>query len=244
MIHRFAHLHGELWIQKMVDLERLIQFRRELHQHPERSNGEFETVQRVAGFINSCAPDEEINLCKTGKAFVFNSGLSGPTVVFRAELDGLLIQEKSDLPHASRNPGVAHLCGHDGHMAILSGLAPRIAACRPQRGKVVLLFQPAEEVEQGARDVVVDEAFQALAPDYIFALHNLPGKKLHDVFLRNGSFAAASRGMTIKLSGKTAHAGEPENGLNPVKAIAQIIQDYSALVEQKGLKKILKKVLP
>ncbi len=207
-----------------MELENIIRLRQQLHQHPEVSNNEVQTSARISGFFHHLNPDEELDLGKTGKAFIFNGKEKGPVLVFRAELDALQINEVSDKPYQSQNKQVAHSCGHDGHMAIISGLGRRISINRPAKGKAVLLFQPAEELEQGAKDVVENPAFTALKPDYIFALHNIPGAEKHTVMVKNGSFAAASKGMTVKLIGKTSHAAEPEMGINPAMAISNIIQ--------------------
>jgi amidohydrolase len=99
---------------------------------------------------------------------------------------------------------------------------------------VVLLFQPAEEVEQGARDVVQSPAFAPIAPDYIFALHNIPGIPKGKIILRRGTFSAASRGMIIRLTGKTSHAAEPENGISPVRAIEGIIHGLSEIADNQS----------
>ncbi len=217
----------------MINKE-IIELRQTLHQNPEVSNQEFKTSERIAHFINASAPSEVIRLSKTGLAFVFEGQKPGKTIMFRAELDALPIAEKSSLIYSSINQNVAHVCGHDGHMAILAGLAQRIAEDPPQYGKVVLLFQPAEEVEQGAKDMIEDPAFKNIEPDFIFALHNVPGFEKHKIVLRNGSFSAASKGMTIKLFGKTAHAAEPENGISPANAISQIIQQLHEFIGNKS----------
>ncbi|PKP33532.1 MAG: amidohydrolase [Bacteroidetes bacterium HGW-Bacteroidetes-16] len=213
----------------------LITLRHKLHQNPELSNQEFRTSEHISAFIQQLHPDEVILLGKTGKAFVFNGKQPGKTIVFRAELDALPITEISDKPYQSVNEKVAHSCGHDGHMTIVAGLAQRIAENRPVRGRAVLLFQPAEEVEQGARDVVEDPEFQKLKPDYIFGLHNVPGKKANSILVKPGSFAAASTGMTIKLTGKTSHAAEPENGISPAMAISRIIHRLHQLSDSSVL---------
>jgi len=222
----------------MINRE-IIELRQSLHQNPEVSNQEFKTSERIANFINTLAPSEVISLSKTGLAFVFKGEKPGKTIVFRSELDALPIEEKSSLSYASVNQKVAHVCGHDGHMAILAGLAQKIAKNPPEYGKVVLLFQPAEEVEQGAKDVIEDPNFKGIEPDYIYALHNIPGIEKHKIALRNGSFSAASKGMTVKLFGETAHAGEPENGISPANAISQIIQQLNEFIGKKSLFKDL-----
>ncbi len=158
----------------------------------------------------------------------------GPTVLFRAELDALPIAETNhDLSYCSTAEGVGHKCGHDGHMAILTGMASLLHRHKPARGKAVLLYQPAEETGAGAFAVLQDERMERLKPDFVFALHNLPGVKLHQVVIRNNVFAAASTGMVIELHGKSSHAAEPENGLNPGKAMAEIILAFDQIIQQK-----------
>ena len=213
----------------------IIVLRREIHKRPEVSNAEYNTSERIINFIKKYNPDEIIKLGETGIAFAFNGKKKGKTVVFRSELDALPIQEKSGVEYTSINDHIAHSCGHDGHMAILSGLAQKISENRPTKGRVILLFQPAEEVEQGARDVVENQKFKKLRPDYIFALHNIPGFEKHKIILKKGSFASASKGMAFKLSGKTSHAAEPENGISPADAISQIIKRLHDLRDNKEL---------
>ena len=222
----------------MIDKE-IIELRHHLHQNPEVSNKEFKTSEYITRFMKRYMPSEVISLCKTSKAFVFNGKKPGKTVIFRAELDALPIEEKSNLNYSSINQNVGHLCGHDGHMAILAGLSQKIANDRPEFGKVVLLFQQAEEIEQGAKDVFDDPQFINLKADYIFALHNIPGKEIHKIMLKTGSFTAASKGMTIKLFGKSSHAAEPENGISPANAISQIIKQLHELIGNKNLFKDL-----
>ncbi|MCA1758002.1 MAG: amidohydrolase [Bacteroidales bacterium] len=217
----------------------IIRLRHDLHSEPEVSNREKKTAERIREFIGKMKPAAITGVGSTGVAFTFNGKSEGPVVMFRSELDALPVTETTDLPYSSSIKGVAHACGHDGHMAILAALAKRIAAEPPLRGKAVLLYQPAEEVEQGARDVVNDPRFRDIEPDYIFALHNIPGEKSGSVILRNGTFAAASKGMTVKLHGKTSHAGEPENGISPAAAISDIIRELHTLREDKSLFKSL-----
>lgn len=210
-----------------MDAEKIIAFRRELHQNPELSGREQGTGKKVKSFIEQSHPDKVIeNLGGYGVAFVFDSGEAGPTVLFRADLDALPIKEINSFEYRSKHPGVSHKCGHDGHMAILSYLSGKINDQRPQKGKVVLLFQPAEETGEGAEKVIKDEKFKEITPDYAFALHNLPGFRKHDIIIREKTFASASKGIIIKLHGKTAHAGEPENGINPSMAVSEIIKEF------------------
>ncbi len=213
----------------------IISIRRLLHKHPELSNQEFNTSILISDFISQLKPDKVIEISKTGKLFVFESGISGNTSVFRADMDALPIHEENDLDYLSQNKGIAHSCGHDGHMAIVLGLAQKISLNRPKKGKVVLLFQPAEESEQGAKDIVNDNKFIALKPDYIFGLHNIPKEEKHKIIVKEGSFAAASKGMIVKLYGKSSHAAEPEKGISPADAIAKIITELHLLRDQKTM---------
>ena len=202
--------------------QKIIELRRELHKYPELSNDEYNTSERIINFIKEYNPDEIIRLGDTGVLFVFKGTDPGKTILFRSELDALPIKEISELAYKSVNDNISHACGHDGHMAILAGLAQKISNDRPTKGKVILLFQPAEEVEQGARDVMENPKFKMIHPDYMFALHNVPGIKKHRIILKKGSFASGSKGMTVKLMGKTAHAAEPQNGISPANAIFHI----------------------
>ena len=213
----------------------IIKLRHEIHKYPEVSNKEYNTSKRILNYISEFKPDEIVHLGKTGLAFVFIGKDKGKTIVFRAELDALPIKEKTNVEYASKNDYVAHSCGHDGHMTILTGLAQKIAENRPKKGRIILLFQPAEEVEQGAKDVVENPLFIQFKPDYMFALHNVPEFEKHKILLKKGCFASASKGMTIKLTGKTAHAAEPENGINPANAISEIIKTLHQIRDNKNI---------
>src|SRR5690606_35881140 len=102
-----------------------------------------------------------------------------PTILIRCELDALPIKETNDFEYRSVERNISHKCGHDGHMAIVAGLAAVLGKNRPKKGRVVLLFQPAEENGAGAVQVLKDKKFKKITPDYVFALHNLPGYPLH-----------------------------------------------------------------
>jgi amidohydrolase len=212
------------------DVIELTEWRRGLHRHPEVSGEEATTAKTVASLLASAGADRIVTgLGGHGIAGIFEGREPGPTVMFRAELDALPIEELSDAPHRSRVAGKAHLCGHDGHMAILAALARGLSRKRPQRGRAVLLFQPAEETGAGAAAVVADPKFREIAPDFVFALHNLPGMKFGKVALIEGPVSCASRGMRIVLTGKTAHASMPETGLSPVEAVAWLMPALTSL---------------
>ncbi len=211
----------------------LEEIRHYLHQYPELSGQETETADYIAEQLQSLAPDQLIRgLGGMGVAAIFDSGEAGKTLLFRCELDALPIQSIHDKPYRSTRTGIAHQCGHDGHMAIILGLAQAIANARPKRGRVVILFQPAEETGEGARAVVNDPQFSQIAPDESFALHNLPQQPLGEVIIRAGTFNCASRGLLIRLKGHTAHAAYPETGISPQLALAELLQAFSELPNQ------------
>ena len=212
------------------DLAQLIDWRRELHCRPELSGQEAETAREVESTLAAAGADRLVSgLGGHGVAAVYEGAAPGPTVMFRAELDGLPIEEISEILHRSTLPGKAHLCGHDGHMATLAALARGLQRRRPGRGRAVLLFQPAEENGAGAAAVLADPRFQDMAPDYAFALHNMPGLPLGRAALNAGPVSCASRGIRIVLTGKTAHAAMPEQGLSPIAAVAGLMPALTAL---------------
>ena len=166
---------------------------------------------------------------------MFDSGEPGPTILFRSELDALPIHETGTPEWRSQIDGKGHMCGHDGHMAILCGLARRLQAERPARGRIVLMFQPAEETGAGARGVVDDPRFAAIHPDFAFGLHNLPGMPLGHAGLKAGPFCFASEGMEIRLTGWTSHAAHPEDGRSPAAAMAGLVAGLPNLPAELGM---------
>ena len=203
-------------------LNRLTEFRRELHRHPELSGKEVDTQRRILSLLMTLGITKVRKVGGTGLMCEFDSGKEGPVVLIRGDIDALPIREINTFEHKSINEGVSHKCGHDGHTSILCGLAGLLIKNPSQKGKVLLLFQPAEENGEGAKAVLEDPDFDQ-EPDWIFALHNLPGYPLHTVVCREGAFTPTVRSIVIKLSGKTSHAAEPELGVNPAKAVARII---------------------
>lgn len=212
------------------DMVDLIDFRHDLHRHPEISGEEEETARRVAAFLGPMRPANVLTgLGGHGLAAVFEGSEPGPTLLFRSELDALPIEEKTRASYASAIPGKGHLCGHDGHTTILLALGLGLSREAPKRGRVVLLFQPAEENGTGAAAVIADPRFAEITPDFAFSLHNLPGLPLGHVALTDGPVNCASSGMKIRLSGKTAHASMPETGRSPMAAMARLMPALTAL---------------
>ena len=211
-------------------LAQLTGLRHSLHQIPEVSGAEEKTAAYIATYLRAYAPDRLLTgLGGHGVAAVYDGAAEGPTVMIRCELDGLPIEELSDQPYRSTHAGRGHLCGHDGHMTMVAALAEDLAGKRPARGRVVLMFQPAEETGKGAPAVVADPALGEIAPDYAFSLHNLPGLAVGQIALCSGPANCASRGMRIRLSGRTSHAAAPQDGVSPAGAMAQLLPGLVAL---------------
>lgn len=211
-------------------MESLIRLRKELHKNPELSGKEQQTSERILAFLEKYKPDEcHTQIGKTGIIAIYHGEEEGKTLLFRCELDALPIKELNNFEHQSVHKGVAHSCGHDGHMAILCGLATVLAQKKLARGKVILLFQPSEENGKGAAKVMKNEFFKTLQPDFVFALHNLPNFPKNQIVVKENAFTCAVVSLKIVLQGKTAHAGEPENGINPAVAMAEIIQQFHTL---------------
>lgn len=212
------------------DVIELQAFRHELHRHPEVSGEERETARRVFEALQPLAPSRIVtDLGGHGIAAVFDSGLTGPTLLIRAELDALPIEEKSQAPHRSTIAGKGHLCGHDGHSTILLALARGLSRQPVGKGRVVLLWQPAEEDGSGAAAVLADPRFEEIRPDFAYSLHNMPGLAFGTVALKSGPVNCASRGVKIRLSGKTAHASQPETGISPMAAMSRLMPELTAL---------------
>lgn len=215
-------------------MNEILTLRKHLHQNPELSGFEFQTAKTIAAFLKQYSPDELLeNLGNgTGIIAVYHPDKEvKQTIMFRCELDALPIQEINEFDHRSDVDEVSHKCGHDGHMSIMCSLAKKLSEKRMKHTKVVLLFQPAEENGEGAVAIYNDSRFKELNPDQVFALHNLPGYDHHDIVVKNHTFTCAVNSIIVKLQGRTAHAGEPENGENPALAIAEIINQFNTKIQ-------------
>ncbi len=207
-----------------VDIKKIIDLRQRLHRMAELSMNEIKTSNEIHKFLQKFKFDKEIKIGETGLAFVYDSGKPGETIVFRSELDALPIAEPEDIFNKSLNKGVSHKCGHDGHSAILCGLAEAINYDRPEKGKMVFLFQPAEETLTGARTVLENKDFVNLNPAIFVALHNLPQYEPDSIIVKSGSFTSATNGVEITLTGKPSHAAYPDKAVNPTRATVKVLQ--------------------
>ena len=209
-----------------------VALRHQLHRYPELSNLEVNTAKHLIQYFENLANVEIIsNIGGCGFAVCFGNKASGKTIMLRSELDAVPIHEAKTLEYHSVNDGVSHKCGHDGHMAILANVGQQLVQSMPQKGQVILLFQPAEETGDGARAVIADTKYSQFQPDYIFALHNVPGFPLGEIVIKSGTFCCASQGQNIHLKGKPAHAAQPETGISPVPAVTTLLTYFEELPE-------------
>jgi len=212
----------------------LKELRHQLHSSPELSGEEYETAERIEAFIQKHNPDSLLkNIGGYGLIAVYEFGADGPAIIIRCDLDALPIDENTPFKYKSLNKGVSHKCGHDGHMAMVAGLAPWLADTKFKNGKVILLFQPAEETGSGAKAMLESDIIKDLNPDYVFALHNLPGFQKHSVIIGEGQMTPTVMSLTVSLTGKVAHAAEPDKGINPTHAISTLIFAITKLANNK-----------
>ncbi|MES0874147.1 amidohydrolase [Sinimarinibacterium thermocellulolyticum] len=227
------------WSAAASDIEaRVIAHRRHLHQYPELSNREFETAKYLAQHLRALGLAVETGIAHTGVVAVLEGDKPGKTVALRADMDGLPVTEQTGLPFAStvkttydgREVGVMHACGHDGHMAILLGVAELLAARRAELpGTVKFIFQPAEESppvgEDGGAKLMVEQGVLSTAPkpDAIFGLHLLSMYESGQVGWRSGGIMASADDLRIVVHGKQTHGAAPWLGIDPVVVAAQIV---------------------
>jgi len=210
-----------------MDLTELKQIRQYLHKHPELSHKEKKTSEYLRNKISDIEPDFVVKQ-KSGEGFWARFGKNEKgSIAFRTDIDALPIQEINEFEYKSVNEGVAHKCGHDGHATSMLGFAYNVK--KHLQNPVDLIFQAAEETGEGAESWLKDVMMRYFSPEKVFAYHNLPGFPLHSIIVRNDVFTAASVGITIKLFGKTSHAGHPERGVSPALAVADLVKHIEGL---------------
>lgn len=202
------------------------QIRRELHQHPELSGHEARTARFVEDKLQAFHPTKVIrHVGGHGLLVEYFFSEDGPTLLFRADMDAVAVQEPDDIPHHSQTPGVAHKCGHDGHTTILLRFARMLSERPLTKGRVLLLFQPAEENGSGSKAVLDTKVLDYYKIDKAFALHNIPGYPASAVLCKEDSFTCAVVSVSITLTGKTSHAAEPQKGISPIPATLNIVDE-------------------
>jgi len=222
---------------------KVIEWRRDFHQNPELSNREFRTAEKVAAHLRSLGMEVETGVAHTGVVGLLKGGRPGKVVALRADMDGLPVKEKVDLPFASKAKGiyqdnevdVMHACGHDNHIAGLMGAAEILASIRQDvPGTVKFIFQPSEEGaplgEKGGAVYMVEEGvMENPKVDAIFALHAWPGY-VGTAQYRSGPIMAAAERMRITITGVQTHGAKPWGGVDPIVVSSQIIMSLQTIV--------------
>jgi amidohydrolase len=225
---------------------RVIEWRRHFHQNPELSNREFKTAETIAQHLRDLGLEVQTGIAHTGVVGILRGNRPTPVIALRADIDGLPVTERVDLPFASRarstyrgqDVGVMHACGHDTHIAILMGVASILAELREEiPGTVKFIFQPAEEgapqgEEGGAGLMVRQGVLQAPDVDAIFALHIWSKLEVGKIHYRPGALLAAADVLRIKVKGKQTHGSTPWTGVDPVTAASQIIQGLQTIISR------------
>ncbi|WP_256829560.1 M20 aminoacylase family protein [Pseudomonas sp. Pse1] len=212
--------------------EEMIALRRHLHAHPELSFEEFATSDLVAARLEEWGYEVHRGLGGTGVVGRLRLGSGNKVIGLRADMDALPIVEQTGLPYASRNQGVMHACGHDGHTAILLAAAKHLARSREFDGTLVLIFQPAEEGDGGARRMLEDGLFELFPCDAIFALHNMPGLPTGKFGFLPGPFMASTDTLTISVKGVGGHGAMPHKATDAILAGAAIVQALQSVVSR------------
>ena len=217
----------------MTMKEECARVRRDLHRIPETAFEEHETQAYVLDYLARCKPDVLSTLAGTGVKAVYYAKDAKETIAFRADMDGLPIEEWTELPFQSAHPGKMHACGHDGHMTVALLLAALVAANREKlRANVVLLFQPGEEGAGGAKRMIEDGALHDPRVDRIYALHVFPDLRAGQLGIRRGTFMAQSCGFDLAVHGKSAHGASPDKGIDAVVAAAELITMLQTVVSR------------
>ena len=204
--------------------DQMAAWRREIHAHPELAFEEHRTAAFIADQLREMGLDVHGGIGGTGVVASLRAGSSSRSIGIRAEMDALPIKEETQRPYASRNEGVMHACGHDGHCAMVLGAA-RFLTRRPDQihGTVRFIFQPAEENEAGGRAMVEDGLFERFPVDGVYALHNEPGMPVGTFGVRPGPVTAALDLFEITVEGRPCHAARPQAGADAIVCSAAIV---------------------
>lgn len=211
----------------------LVSFRRDIHANPELAYEEHRTAKKIAEALSELGLEVHTGIGRTGLVASLKVGNSDRTIGLRADMDALPIHEETGLPYASRNPGVFHGCGHDGHVSMLLGAAQHLANTRRFDGTVHFIFQPAEEGEAGARAMIEDGLFERFPCDRIFAFHNWPDLPAGTISTRSGPIMAAADKFEILVEGRGGHAAMPHQTPDAILAASDLVTQLNSLVSRR-----------
>ncbi|WP_101927206.1 MULTISPECIES: M20 family metallopeptidase [Luteimonas] len=226
---------------------KLVDWRRDIHQHPELGNRETRTAAKIAEHLRSLGLEPTTGVAHTGVTAVLTGGRPGPKIALRADMDALPVTEQTGLPFAStatatyrgETTGVMHACGHDAHVAILMGVAEALVGMREQMaGEVLFVFQPAEEgppddEDGGASMMLAEGLFRDFEPEAIFGLHVFSTLQAGQLGVRGGPLMAASDRFSIEVIGRQTHGSRPWGGIDPIVAAADLIGTAQSIVSRR-----------
>ncbi|HJV81100.1 M20 aminoacylase family protein [Noviherbaspirillum sp.] len=208
----------------------LQQIRREIHAYPELCFEEQRTSDVIAQKLTEWGIPILRGMGVTGVVGVIKNGSGKRAIGLRADMDALPVQEINTFPHASKNAGKMHACGHDGHVAMLLGAAHYLSQHRNFDGTVYLIFQPAEEGGGGAKKMMDDGLFSQCPMDAVFGMHNWPGLAAGSFSTTVGPMMASSNEFEVVVRGKGSHAAQPHKGVDPIMVAIQIAQSWQTIV--------------
>ncbi len=247
LVSSMATSQSKKVLKLIDDVEpKVIEWRRDFHEHPELSNREFRTAKIIAQYLKSLGIEVQTGVAHTGVVGVLKGGKPGPVVALRADIDALPVTERVKLPFASKmtstyngiKTGVMHACGHDTHTAMLMGTATVLSKIRKDlKGTVKFIFQPAEEgapvgEEGGAKLMVKEGVLKNPDVDAIFGLHISSGTPVGTITYKPGGAMAAAQRFEIHVHGKQTHGSRPWSGIDPIVISAQIINALQIIVSR------------
>jgi len=213
------------------------EIRHQLHRMAEPSNEEVRTSAYIRQRLEQLRPSKIVTFPKGNHLLAeFDFGGGGKTILLRADMDAVRVNETLNLPYKSETEGVSHKCGHDGHSTIMLRVAEMLHEKPLPSGKVLLLFQGAEETGEGARQILDSGILQSYNIDCAYALHNIPAEPAGTIICKTGSFTCSVISCDIVLTGKTAHAAEPWNAVSPFPA-AQRLTDFVLSLNQRDVQR-------
>jgi len=208
----------------------IIDYRRDFHKYPELSFKEFRTAEKISSYLSDFNIPHKTKIGKTGVVADLDFG-DGPTIALRADMDALPIQETGDLDYKSDNPGVMHACGHDGHMAILLGVANILSNYKKlNKGKVRLIFQPAEEGGGGAKYMIKDGCLEGV--NEIYGLHLWNYQPIGEVGIKDGPIMAAADIFDITVKGKGGHGATPQGTVDAIIVASHLVTMLQTIVSR------------
>ncbi len=213
--------------------EQLVAWRRDFHQHPEVAFEEVRTSQKVAEILTELGLEVQYGVGKTGVVGILEGTGNGPTILVRADMDALPIQEENNVPYKSQIANRMHACGHDGHTAIALSVAKILAGRRDQMsGAIKFVFQPAEEIAAGAKAMIDDGVMEGLKPDVSLGLHLWNDMPVGRVAVTRGPAMASSDSFHLWIEGRGGHGASPHQTYDPILAAAQIITAAQSVVSR------------